>query len=258
LPIIRIPIVLPAFVVLPLWFGEQLWYAQHANQGSGVAWWAHVGGFVFGAGVAIVIKLTRAEERWIHGAIERKISIEQHPGIERANEARASGSLALAEKEIRVALSAEPSNVDAWTEAYEIALARKDGPDAGTRAGRLLDLLVKADERDLALALIREVPERCPPPLSPRFCFSAASFFEKAGEGRSALPFHQRVIDQAPGDPAAFRAHFRQAEVLRRIGDGRGAREAYARALAHPACTEPWPQTIARAVASIEGRSQVH
>lgn len=253
LPLVRIPLLLPAFVVLPLWFGEQLWYAQNANQGSGVAWWAHVGGFLFGAVVAIVIKLTGAEERWIHGAIERQISIEQHPGLERAIDARAGGQVALAEQEIRAVLTAEPSNIDAWTEAYEIALARHDGPEAGARAGRLLDLLAKANEQGLAMDLIREVPERCPPPLSSRFCFSAASFFEKSGDGRAALSFYQRVINQEPADPAAFRAHFRQGEILRRSGDARQAREAYARALAHPACTEPWPQTIARAMASLSG-----
>jgi membrane associated rhomboid family serine protease len=42
---------IPAMVFLPLWFVSQLfsgWLALQGTAGSGVAWWAHVGGFIFG------------------------------------------------------------------------------------------------------------------------------------------------------------------------------------------------------------------
>ncbi|HEX8990897.1 MAG TPA: rhomboid family intramembrane serine protease, partial [Anaerolineales bacterium] len=42
---------LPAFLFLLFWFVSQLfsgWLALQGAAGSGVAWWAHVGGFVFG------------------------------------------------------------------------------------------------------------------------------------------------------------------------------------------------------------------
>ncbi len=42
---------IPAFVFLPVWFVSQLfsgWLALGGAAGSGVAWWAHVGGFLFG------------------------------------------------------------------------------------------------------------------------------------------------------------------------------------------------------------------
>lgn len=46
---------IPAFVVLPLWFLEQLSSAR-VEPDAPVAWWAHIGGFVFGmaAGAALV------------------------------------------------------------------------------------------------------------------------------------------------------------------------------------------------------------
>jgi len=46
------PVYLPAAVVLVLWFGLQ--FATNPN--AGVAWVAHVGGFVFGAGVALLTR----------------------------------------------------------------------------------------------------------------------------------------------------------------------------------------------------------
>src|SRR5512147_278269 len=42
---------IPAMVFLPIWFISQLfsgWLALQGTAGSGIAWWAHVGGFVFG------------------------------------------------------------------------------------------------------------------------------------------------------------------------------------------------------------------
>src|SRR5205814_2284881 len=103
-----------AFVVLPLWLGEQLWYAHRAED-AGVAWWAHIGGFAFGAAAALVLRVARVEERWIDAGIESEISIVQHPGLEKAVDARTAGQLDVARREIRAVLAAEPQNVDAWT-----------------------------------------------------------------------------------------------------------------------------------------------
>ena len=50
---------LPAFVVLGLWFVLQafsglLVLSNHVNAGGGVAFWAHIGGFSFGAVMALL------------------------------------------------------------------------------------------------------------------------------------------------------------------------------------------------------------
>ena len=39
---------IPAFLFLLFWFGMQIYSGLFAAQSSGIAWWAHVGGFVFG------------------------------------------------------------------------------------------------------------------------------------------------------------------------------------------------------------------
>lgn len=39
---------IPAFLFLLFWFGMQVYSGVFAAQGSGIAWWAHVGGFIFG------------------------------------------------------------------------------------------------------------------------------------------------------------------------------------------------------------------
>jgi membrane associated rhomboid family serine protease len=41
---------LPAIVLLALWFAMQIWFGtMQGSGGGGVAWWAHVGGFIAGA-----------------------------------------------------------------------------------------------------------------------------------------------------------------------------------------------------------------
>lgn len=245
----RYSVLLPAFVVLPLWLAEQVWYARSA-EGQGVAWWAHIGGFVFGAAVAFALRVAKVEERWIDAGIERQISIVQHPGLEKAVDLRTSGDVARARREIQRVLAADPQNVDAWTEVYEIALAAGDAAEAGRTAQRLLDMHLRRGERELAWQLIADACERVEGPSLPaRFLISAGAFFEKEGDGRNACGLYQRITSGKPEDPSAFRAWFRQAEILRASGDLAGARTAYEHARRHPACVDPWPQAIDRTLA---------
>lgn len=64
LGIIFIPLKLPAYVVLGFWFGSQLldgWLKWDVELSGGVAFFAHIGGFVFGAVVMLVINKAREE-----------------------------------------------------------------------------------------------------------------------------------------------------------------------------------------------------
>ena len=50
IPIWIIPVYVPAWILLILWIGMQIFSAWNGGPtGGGVAWWAHIGGFVAGA-----------------------------------------------------------------------------------------------------------------------------------------------------------------------------------------------------------------
>jgi len=53
----------PAWVVLPFWFCLQLLSASVAGEGSGVAYTAHIWGFVFGAAICLLLQVTKIEAR---------------------------------------------------------------------------------------------------------------------------------------------------------------------------------------------------
>ncbi|MGZ5444407.1 MAG: rhomboid family intramembrane serine protease [Thermoanaerobaculia bacterium] len=61
---------IPALLFLPVWFGMQffsgvlsLQVARGTQEVAGVAWWAHVGGFVFGMVVAVVLRTVQKRTR---------------------------------------------------------------------------------------------------------------------------------------------------------------------------------------------------
>ncbi len=56
-PVLFLPLMLPAGLMLILWFGSQLLNVFEADAASNVAWWAHIGGFL--AGLALVVPMKR-------------------------------------------------------------------------------------------------------------------------------------------------------------------------------------------------------
>jgi len=260
LPVVLLPMwrykpVLPAFVVLPLWFGEQLLYASNAGEGSGVAFSAHVGGFVFGVGAALLIKLTRIEERYISPQIEAATTIEQHPALEQAMDARLSGDFAAARAHLDLLLRQQPENLDAWVESYELALAQPDTARLGSSGTRLLELLLRRKEKELASQLALDGRWRALSGVPARLLLSVAAFLDREGNRRAAIEVLEQAGTCAANDGFALRALTLRGELLAKAGDLHAARGAYQQALAHPACLEAWPATIQRALEQLEDRT---
>ncbi len=236
---------LPAFVVLPLWLAQQLYEASSQQEAFGVAWFAHVGGFLFGVGFAGVMKLMAIEEHYIHPGIERRIGITQDPRLEQAMEARLAGDLVTARRLLQAVLVAQPGHLDALRESYELALAAADPKQSAAAAQRLLEAYARADEHGLLAGLVREVAYgggQAPA----RFLQAAAAYLEKKpGDEAFALDLYQQITRHHPADPLAFRAWVRRGDLARKLGDAGAARAAYSEALKHPACPEPMRERLA-------------
>jgi membrane associated rhomboid family serine protease len=124
----------PAWVMLPLWFGRELVFAQSwdvaapGTGGGGVAHWAHVWGFAFGIAVAAAVSYWRIEERFIHRAIEAKITVHSNPAVDHPLEARAKGEIERSLQLLSTAVREDPDNVGAAASLARAALARPDLP----------------------------------------------------------------------------------------------------------------------------------
>jgi membrane associated rhomboid family serine protease len=60
-------VALPALLVLALWFVVQIFTGALSigTTGGGVAWWAHIGGFLFGMAVALPLRGPRRSVAWV-------------------------------------------------------------------------------------------------------------------------------------------------------------------------------------------------
>ena len=67
-PLFFIPFFLPAILLIGIWFATQLFFglasAGDATVGAGVAWWAHIGGFVAGAVLIALFGRNRRPQGW--------------------------------------------------------------------------------------------------------------------------------------------------------------------------------------------------
>jgi membrane associated rhomboid family serine protease len=106
----------PAYVILPLWLLiEVFWGALFAaaRAEGGVAHWAHIGGFAFGALGALLLKYTGIEHS-LDQAIDAKVSWTADPRIVRATESLAENNPAGAIASLRQLVSEKPDSVEGW------------------------------------------------------------------------------------------------------------------------------------------------
>jgi membrane associated rhomboid family serine protease len=121
----------PAWLVLLLWFSQQLLSVVFVHwtgmaEVAGIAFGAHIGGFVFGVVCALLIRHFRVEERYIHPGIESKIQTEvvSNPVVEQALDLNAAGDGEQAYELLSREHLRAPQNIDLGLALWEVALER--------------------------------------------------------------------------------------------------------------------------------------
>ncbi len=137
----------PAWLMLPLWFLKELVFAQAMDVvtpgegGGGVAFWAHVWGFVFGVVVACAIAYFRIEERFIHRSIESKVTLVENTSVEDAAALAEAGDRDGAKVALKRELATHPENVDAAIALWNLCF--QDG-DVATSLPHILSAIGRA------------------------------------------------------------------------------------------------------------------
>ncbi|PYX48193.1 MAG: hypothetical protein DMG79_12435 [Acidobacteria bacterium] len=102
-----------AYWLLPLWLFAEIFYGSLLGNNSGVAHWAHVGGFLFGALVALAIQHSGLEHK-ANQAIEEKIAWTNDAELEQASSMMEHGQLAEALPLLTKHVALTPNSLDAW------------------------------------------------------------------------------------------------------------------------------------------------
>ena len=145
----------PVWAILPLWFLDNLFMARLADNGSvvsSVAYWCHIGGFAFGAAFAYGMRHWRIEERYIHEAIEARITVSSNPVIDEAMELRIQGEPETAYQLLREAAGQRSGDPDVISAFWELACELRRSDEAVPLMLGLVKQSLARGEGDLAVA----------------------------------------------------------------------------------------------------------
>jgi membrane associated rhomboid family serine protease len=114
-----------AYWLLSLWLLIEIFYGTLFGEATGVAHWAHVGGFLFGAVAALIIRYSGIE-RTVNAAIEQKVTWTCDPEITQAQEYLDQKQADKAAAILQKLIAAKPMSFDAWNLLREIYWQKQD------------------------------------------------------------------------------------------------------------------------------------
>ena len=116
----------PAYCLLPLWLLTEIFYGSLMGSSGGVAHWAHVGGFLFGAVAGLAIQHSGLEQK-ANKAIEEKITWNvADPEIEKANDMMEHGQLPEAVTLLTGLVATKPNSLEGWNLLRQIYYRQND------------------------------------------------------------------------------------------------------------------------------------
>jgi hypothetical protein len=228
----------PAWLMLPLWFVHQVILGARASANdisTGVAHWAHVGGFVVGAGAALAMRRAKIEERFIDPAIDAKVSlrVEENEAVDSALALRAAGDAEHSFRLLCEAVRRHPGNPDGASALWDVACDLDREEEAAPSMLLSIQSLLRSGRSEEASSLWLAVQKRIQVlEGDPRLFVRIARALIDAGRGRDAIaPLRLALLRGGPRlDPTTA---MKIAGAARKL-DPQTARGAARLALAHP------------------------
>ena len=138
-----------AYWLLPLWVLMEVFYGSLFGKSSGVAHWAHVGGFLFGAVGAVALRYSGFETK-VNKAIEKDLAWTSDEEIEQANRHMEHGQMDEAAALVEKHLAAKPDSIDGWNLKRQIHWRRNEIPAYQEASARTCELHLKSKNNDAA------------------------------------------------------------------------------------------------------------
>ncbi len=132
-----------AYWLLPLWLLMEIIYGTVFGTLTGVAHWAHVGGFVVGVAIALGMRYSGLEHK-LNQSIEEKVSLNSDPEISQANDLFARQQYDEAVSLLRSHMATHPDSVDAAILLQRVLWQKGDMPGYQEAAVECCRLHLKA------------------------------------------------------------------------------------------------------------------
>jgi len=149
LRIIRFNFNAPAYALLPVWLGQELLSGVLFGQADSVAHWAHIGGFVAGAGLALLLRSTGMEQK-ADQEIEAKVTWTAGEQLVAATDAIEKNDLEGAIASVKQHLAQKPEDVEAHSMLLNLYWRTQDTAAHREELGVLCRVLVNVRQMDQA------------------------------------------------------------------------------------------------------------
>ena len=243
---------MPAYVALPLWLLQQFAMARSGPAG-GVAVWAHIGGFVFGTAVAVLIRLTDLETKVLAPAIEKKTAWTASDRLAQALGKLDRGDTDGAITDLEGLLKARPDTIEARATLITAYTRKEDRAAAGRESANLVGAYLKARDMDGALAAMVEHGHAYPDvPLAMRDMLALAAHREKRQQYQEAAGLYRDAIAAWPDDALAPKALVGFGRLQHQaFQESEAALELLERARTHPNVTPEFQKASEERIAGI-------
>jgi membrane associated rhomboid family serine protease len=233
-----------AYWLLPLWLGVEIFYGSLFGSSRGVAHWAHVGGFLFGALAALAIQHSGLEHK-ANQAIEEKLAWNNDPELEQANGMMEHDQLGKALILLTNYLAVKPHSLDAWNLLRQIHKRHNNTKEYLDATVKTCTLHLRAHEVEAAFQDYAEFIDsggsRMPAAIWLELCKGA----EELQEFDRALAEYQQLAQTYPTDRPALTAQLSAARLcLQRLNRPQVALALYQTAAASPIPHLDWEQHI--------------
>jgi membrane associated rhomboid family serine protease len=234
----------PAWALLPLWLLMEIFYGSLSGQMGGVAHWAHVGGFVFGAIVALLLQVSGLEKK-ANKAIEEKTTWTSAAEITQATDLVEKGRDDEAATVLKNFIAAKSDSVDALNLLQQINWRKGDVPAYQETTLKLCALHLKSREPELAWQnyedLLKTGGERPPAALWLDLCRAA----ETMQNYDRAVQEYQELIRVYPNERQALLAQISSGRIyLNQFNRPQEALRCFESAASSPIPHLDWEQSI--------------
>jgi membrane associated rhomboid family serine protease len=238
-----------AYWLLPLWLLTEILYGSVSGQSSGVAHWAHVGGFAFGALIALVVQRSGLEQIAEKG-IQDKISWVSHPLLAEASEQMEKEKFDLAAANLRKLVLEKPDSIDAYRMLQRIYWQKSDLPAYRDALAKLLALEIKQNDHEGALQTCQDYRngggEKLPAPLWIELC----RYLETQTDVSRAADEYLELAESYPGEKQGLLAQMAAGRLyLKRLNRPADALRLYETAQASSIPHADWQSTLDRGIA---------
>jgi len=233
-----------AYWLLPAWVLMEILYGTVFGSGSGVAHWAHVGGFAFGAVVGYGVRKSGLEQVAEQG-IQEKIEWVSHPLLAEANEQLEHGKLEEAVGNLSKLLAEKPDSVEAYRMLQQIYWRRSDMPACRAALQKLVELALKAKDTDEALQAYEDFKAAGAEHLPAAIWLDLCRLIEDQQDLQRAVSEYEALAAACPQEKQALLANMAAGRIyLKRLSEPQRALKFYQAAAASPVPHLDWEPTI--------------